>query len=80
VYTLDAEVKLHAQPPSWKMAGKPGGAAWQPVVFKMDKYVVESPMASEELFRLRTNQMTSTQEDLASVTPGEDPAHSDYAA
>ena len=23
VYTLDAEVKLHAQPPSWKRAGKP---------------------------------------------------------
>jgi transcriptional regulator with XRE-family HTH domain len=24
MYTLDAEVKLHAQPPSWKMAGKEG--------------------------------------------------------
>jgi len=79
VYTLDAEVKLHAQP-TWKMAGKPVGAGWQPIVFKMDKYVVESPMVSEDLFRLRTNQMTSTQEDLASVTPGEDPAHSEYAA
>jgi transcriptional regulator with XRE-family HTH domain len=31
VYTLDAEVKLHAQPPSWKMAGKPVGAGWQPI-------------------------------------------------
>jgi transcriptional regulator with XRE-family HTH domain len=80
VYALDAEVKLHAQPPSWKMAGKPVGAGWQPIVFKMDKYVVESPMVSEDLFRLRTNQLTSTQEDLASVTPGEDPAHSEYAA
>ena len=80
VYTLDAEVKLHAQPPSGKMAGKSLGAGWQPIVFKMDKYVVESPMVSEDLFRLRTNQMTSTQEDLASVTPGEDPAHSEYAA
>ena len=80
VYTLDAEVKLHAQPPSWKMAGKPVGAGWQPVVFKMDNYIVESPMVSEDLFRLRTNQMRSTQEDLASVTPGEDPAHSEYAA
>ena len=79
VYTLDAEVKLHAQP-TWKMAGKPVGAGWQPIVFKMDKYVVESPMVSEDLFRLRTDQMTSTQEDLASVTPGEDPAHSEYAA
>jgi transcriptional regulator with XRE-family HTH domain len=37
VYALDAEVKLQAQPPSWKMAGKPLGAGWQPVVFKMDK-------------------------------------------
>jgi len=80
VYTLDAEVKLHAQPPSWKMAGKPVGAGWQPVVFKMDNYIVESPMVSEDLFRLRTNQMTSTQEDLASVKPGEDSAHSEYAA
>jgi len=80
VYTLDAEVKLHAQPPSWKMAGKPVDAGWQPIVFKMDKYVVESPMVSEDLFRLRTNQMRSTQEDLASVTPGEDQAHSEYAA
>jgi transcriptional regulator with XRE-family HTH domain len=80
VYTLDAEVKLHAQPPSWKMAGEPVGAGWQPIVFKMDKYVVESPMVSEDLFRLRTNQMTSTQEDLASVTPGEEAAHSEYAA
>jgi len=24
-YTLDAEVKLHAEPPSWKKAGKPVG-------------------------------------------------------
>jgi hypothetical protein len=61
-------------------AGKPVGAGWPPIIFKMDKYVVESPVASEDLFRLRTNQMTSTQEDLASVTPGEDAAHSEYAA
>jgi len=80
VYTLDAEVKLHAQPPSWKMAGKPVGAGWQPIVFKMDKYAVESPMVSEDLFRLRTNQMTSTQEDLASVTPAEAAPYSEYAA
>ena len=80
VYALDAEVKLHAQPPSGKVAGKPVGAGWQPIVFKMDKYVVESPMVSEDLFRLRTNQMTSTQEDLASVTTGDDSAHSEYAA
>jgi transcriptional regulator with XRE-family HTH domain len=31
VYTLDAEVKLHAQPASWRVAGKPPGAARQPV-------------------------------------------------
>jgi transcriptional regulator with XRE-family HTH domain len=80
VYALDAEVKLHAHPPSGKVAGKPVGAGWQPIVFKMDKYVVESPVVSEDLFRLRTNQMTSTQEDLASVTPGENSAHSEYAA
>ena len=80
VYALDAEVKLHAQPPSGKVAVKPVGAVWQPIVFKMDKYVVESPMVSEDLFRLRTNQMTSTQEDLASVTTGDDSAHSEYAA
>jgi transcriptional regulator with XRE-family HTH domain len=79
VYTLDAEVKLHAQP-TWKMAGKPVGAGWQPIVFKMDKFLLESPMVSEDLFRLQTNQMTSTNEDLASVTPGEDPTRSEYAA
>jgi transcriptional regulator with XRE-family HTH domain len=26
VYALDAEVKIHARPPGWKMAGKPLGA------------------------------------------------------
>jgi transcriptional regulator with XRE-family HTH domain len=29
VYVLDAELKLHAQPPSWKMAGKPLGRGWR---------------------------------------------------
>jgi transcriptional regulator with XRE-family HTH domain len=80
VYTLDAEVKLHAQRPSWKKAGKPVGTGWQPVVFKMDKCLLESPMVPEDLFRLQTNQMTSTQEDLASVSAGEDPTRSEYAA
>ena len=50
------------------------------MVFKMDKFLLESPMVSEDLFRLQTNQMTSTNEDLASVTPGEDPTRSEYAA
>src|ERR1039457_6437770 len=80
VYALDAEVKLHAHPPSWKMAGKPLGTGWQPVVFKMEKYLLAPPMVSEDLFRLQTNQMTSTQEDLASVSAGEDPTRSEYAA
>jgi transcriptional regulator with XRE-family HTH domain len=80
VYALDAEVKLRAHPPSWKMAGKPLGTGWQPVVFKMEKYLLAPPMVSEDLFRLQTNQMTSTQEDLASVSPGEDPTRSEYAA
>jgi transcriptional regulator with XRE-family HTH domain len=80
VYALGAEVKLQAQPPSWKIAGKPAGTGWQPVVFRMDNYIVESPMASEDLFRLQTSPMTSTQEDLASVAPGEDAVHSEYAA
>jgi antitoxin component HigA of HigAB toxin-antitoxin module len=31
VYALDSEVKLHAQPPSSKAAGKPAGTGWQPV-------------------------------------------------
>lgn len=80
VYALDSEVKLHAQPPSSKAVGKPAGTGWQPVVFKMDKFLLESPMVSEDLFRLQTNQMTSTNDDLASVTPGEDPTRSEYAA
>ena len=29
-YTLGAEVKLHAQPPSWKMMGKPAGTEADP--------------------------------------------------
>ena len=80
VHTLGAEVKLHAQPPSWKMPGKPAGTGWQQVVFKMDQGLLESPMAPEDLFRLRTNEMTPSQEDLASVPPGEDPTRSEYAA
>jgi len=80
MYTLDAEVKLQAQPPGWKMARKPLGTGWQPVVFKMDQYLIESPMVSENLFRLQNNQMTSTQNELASVSPGEDPARPEYAA
>ncbi len=78
-FALDAEVELHARPPKWKLAGKPVGAGRQPVVFKMDNYLMESPLAPEDLFRLETG-MTSTQEDLASVKSGEDPAHSEYAA
>ena len=80
VYALDAEVKLHAQPPSWKMTGKTAGTGWQPVVFKMDKFRLESPMISGDMFRLQTNRMTSTKDDLASVSPGEDPTISEYAA
>lgn len=79
VYALDAEVKLNAQPPSWKMAGKPLGAGWQPVVYKMDDYLVESPIAPEALFRLQTDQMMPSGDELASVKL-DDPAHSEYAA
>lgn len=79
VYALDAEVKLNAQPPSWKMAGRPLGAGWQPVVYKMDDYLVESPMAPEALFRLQTDQMMPTSDELALVKL-EDPSHSEYAA
>ena len=80
VYSLGAEVKLNAQQPSWKTAGKPLGSGWQSVVFKMDKGLLESPMVREELFRLQTDQMTSSQEDLARVSPGEDTNPSEYAA
>jgi hypothetical protein len=45
-----------------------------------DKYLIESPMVFEDLFRLQTNQMTSTHEDLASVSPGEEPTRPEYAA
>ena len=53
VYTLGAEVKLHAQPPSWKMPGKPLGAGWQPVVFKKDKGLLPRPPAARR-FSLAT--------------------------
>jgi transcriptional regulator with XRE-family HTH domain len=33
VYALGAEVKVQAQPPNWKMAGKPSGAGCQPVLY-----------------------------------------------
>ncbi|MBV6433667.1 MAG: hypothetical protein IANPNBLG_03858 [Bryobacteraceae bacterium] len=79
VYALDAEVKLNAQTPGWKMAGRPIRAAWQPVVFQMDPYIVQSPIAPETLFRLDTSRMKSTEEDLADVKP-EYPAQPEYAA
>jgi hypothetical protein len=75
VYALDAEVKLHARPLSWKIGGKPMSAGWQPAIFKM----VDSPIVSERIFRLRTDQMKPTGEDLAAVK-FEDPSRSQYAA
>lgn len=79
VYALDAEVKLNTQPPSWTMAERPLGAGWQPVVYRMDDYLVESPIAPEALFRLHTDQMMPAHEELASVEL-DDPAHPEYAA
>lgn len=79
VYSLDAEVKLRAQPPSWKVSGKPVGTAWQPVVFKMDNYLVEKPIVPESFFRLQSDQMKPTGEELAAVKL-EHPPHSEYAA
>ena len=79
-YTLDSEVKFQVQPPSWKMAGKPLGTGWQPVVYKMDKCLLEPPMISEDVFVLQSSQLKPTQENLASVSPGEDSARSEYAA
>jgi transcriptional regulator with XRE-family HTH domain len=79
-YALDAEVKLHARPPGWKVARKPLRTGWQPVDFKMEKCLLESPMVAEDLFRLQTGQVASPQEDRASVSSGEDPARSEYAA
>jgi transcriptional regulator with XRE-family HTH domain len=79
VYALDAEVKLHAQLPSWKMAGKPIGAGRQQVVFKMDQYMAESPMLSQRMFRLQADQMKPTGEDLTAVK-FDDPSYSEYAA
>jgi transcriptional regulator with XRE-family HTH domain len=77
-YTLDAEVKLQAQPPGWKLAGRPAGTGWHPVVFKMDR--LELQMVPEDVFRLQTNQITSTQEDLASVSSSDALTRPEYAA
>jgi transcriptional regulator with XRE-family HTH domain len=44
VYTLDAEVKLHAQPPSWKMAGRSRRTRTL-----LRKYIPEGVMLSDEL-------------------------------
>lgn len=78
VFALGAEVKLSAQPPGWKMAGKPLGAA-SPVVFQMDDYRIESPVLSEDLFRLQGTHMLPTSEELAPVKL-ETPPESEYAA
>jgi transcriptional regulator with XRE-family HTH domain len=37
VYALDSEVKLRAQPPSSKAAGKPAGTGWQPAGRRREK-------------------------------------------
>jgi transcriptional regulator with XRE-family HTH domain len=79
VYVLDAEMKLNAQPLSWKTAGKAAGAMSQPVVYKMEDYMIEPPIAPETLFRLETDQMTPAGEDLGSGKH-DDPEHSEYAA
>jgi hypothetical protein len=36
-------------------------------MFKMDQYIVEPPVVSEEMFRLRTDKMSPAAEDLAKV-------------
>ncbi len=77
-YALGAEIKLDAQSPGWKASGKPSAPPWQPMVFKIDDYLVESPIASEQLFRLETGQMKPSNEDLAAVKL--DPSNSEYAA
>ncbi|MBZ2187029.1 MAG: helix-turn-helix domain-containing protein [Bryobacter sp.] len=80
VHALDSEVKLQAQPPRLKGPGKPAATGWQPVVFKMDKLRLESPVVSQDLFWLQTNKMTTTKDDLALVTRDDDPTRSEYAA
>lgn len=80
MYALGSEVKLQAQPSSWRGAEKARDVGWRPVVFQMDNYLVEQPMVPQEAFQLGTDLMTSAQEDLASVIPGEGTDHSEYAA
>lgn len=50
VHALDSEVKLQAQPPSLKGPGKPAATGLQPVVLKMDKLLLESPVVSQVSF------------------------------
>jgi transcriptional regulator with XRE-family HTH domain len=78
VYALHAEVKLNTQPASWKMAGEPTGRA-QAVVFKMDQYIVESPIASESVFHVQTEPMETVYEYLAAMK-FESPFYPEYAA
>ncbi len=77
-YALGAEIKLEAQSPASKASGKTSAPTWQPMVFKIDNYLVESPIASEELFRLETGRMKPSNKDLAAVKL--DPSNSEYAA
>ncbi len=80
VYALGAEVKLNAHLRTSNAARKPAGTECRQVVFKMDELVLESPMISEDVFRLQTDKLASNQDDLAGVVPGEDPTRSEYAA
>ncbi len=77
-YALGAEIKLEAQSPASKASGKTSAPTWRPMVFKIDNYLVESPIASEELFRLETGRMKPSNKDLAAVKL--DPSNSEYAA
>jgi len=79
-HALDAEVKLRAVPPTWKAVGRTSGGGWQPAVFKSDQYALEPPVIADDLFRLETNEMTETEDDMASPAAGEDPTSSEYAA
>jgi transcriptional regulator with XRE-family HTH domain len=77
-HALGAEVKLNAQPVRWKVGGKPLAES-HTVVYKMDDYLVDPCIGSESVFRLQSDQLMSTEYELASVKP-DDPSNTEYAA
>lgn len=80
VHALGAEVKLHAQPQGWKMAGELSRATSKPVAFRIRDYPFPSPVHAEDFFRLPPRPATRTQGEPGSMSESEGAGRTRYAA